>query len=321
MRSARLVVSGLVCSTALLCAGSAFSQNYPVRVVRILASEAGGTADMISRIIAQGISPNLGQPVIVENHGGGVISPELVAKAPPDGYTLLSYGNTFWLMPLMRSKMSYDPQKDFVPVTVAVKTPLVLLVHPSMPVKTVKDLIALAKAKPKDLNYSSAAIGTSSHLGTEMFKFLAHVNMVRIGYKGHASALNALVSGDTHLMFANVGPAMVQANSGRVRAIAVSSPQPSPLAPGLPTLAASGVPGYDAMQLSGLFAPAKTPDAIISRLNREIAQVMTRSDVKEKLFNAGLEPLAGSSDESAALIRSEVARYAKVVKAAGIRDE
>jgi tripartite-type tricarboxylate transporter receptor subunit TctC len=299
----------------------ASSQNYPNRVIRIVAAEAGGTGDVAARVIAQGLAGSLGQPVIVENRGGGVIAGEMVAKSAADGYTLLLYGNTFWFMPLMRSNMSYDPVKDFAPVTLAVSTPSVLVVHQSVAVTTVRELVALAKAKPGALNYSSAAAGTPNHLAAELFKSMAAINMVRVPYKGHASALNAVVAGEVQVMFPTVGLGMAQVKAGRLKALAVTSAEPTAQAPGVITMAAAGLPGYDAVLLMGIFAPAGTPAPIVGRLNREIVGQLERAEIKERLTNVGFDVVGSSPEQFGARIKSELAIIGKVIRDAGIRDE
>ena len=321
MSMIRLVMLAASAGGALMPINHALGQVYPNRVVRILTSEAGGGSDLAARVIAQGLSANLGQSFVVENRGGGVIAGEAVAKAAPDGHTLLLYGNTFWLLRLMRTHLSYDPIKDFLPITNAATTPTVLVVHPSLPVKSVKELVAMAKARPGELNYASAATGTTNHLAGEMFKFMAGVNIVRISFKGHASAFNATLGGETHLMFAIVGPAMAQAKAGKVRALAVTSAAPTALAPDLPTMAASGLPGFEVVFVAGIFAPAGTPAAIISKLHAEIVRVLERPENKERLRNVALETVGSTPEELAATIKAEMTAMGKVIKEAGIRDD
>ncbi len=309
--------------TLLFCAGAmaVSAQNYPTRSIRIVTAEAGGGSDLPARVVAQNLSPVLGHPVVVDNRGGVLVVGEIVAKAAPDGYTLLFFGNSLWTLPLMRSKMNYDAAKDFTPITLAIVTPTMLVVHPSLPVNSVKDLVALAKSKPGQLLYSSAAAGTGNHLAAELFKSMTGTDMVRVAYKGHPSALNAVVSGEVQVFFPIVGPGIAQVNAGKLKALAVTTSQPTPLAPGLPTVAASGLPGYASVFQAGLFAPTGTPAAIISRLNREAVQILKRTDVKERLLSMGMEALGSSPQEFAAAIKNEVAVMGKVIKDAGIRDE
>src|SRR5258705_522296 len=201
----------------------AVAQDYPTRTVRIVASEAGGGGDFIARLVAQGLTSSFGQQVVVDNRGGGVIAGDVVAKSPADGYTLLLYGNTLWLLPLMRKQVPYDPQRDFVPITLAGRAVNVLVVHPSLPVKSVKDLIALAHARPGQLNFSTAAPGTINHLAGELFNSMAKVNIVRVSYRGSPSAVTAVMSGEVQLMFASAAPVRPHIQAGRGRPLGVTT--------------------------------------------------------------------------------------------------
>ena len=290
---------------------------HPIsKPIRIVTGASGGSSDFTARLIAQGLTENLRQQVIVDNRGN--IDGELVAKAPPDGYTLLIDGASIWIGPLVQ-KTPYDPVRDFVPVTLAVSAPNVIVVHPSLPVKSVRELIALAKAQPGKLNYSSGGIGAASHLAAELFKSMAGVVIVNINYKGTGPALNALIAGEVQLMFANPAIASPHIKSERVRALAVTSLQPSPLMPDLPTVAAAGLPGFESVVIQGMFAPAGTPAALVNRLSREIVKVLNRPDVKERHFNTGVETVGSTPEELAAKIKSEMAKWGKVIKDAGIR--
>jgi tripartite-type tricarboxylate transporter receptor subunit TctC len=308
----------LAAATVLL-AGAACAQPYPAKVVRIQTTEAGGYPDSVARLIAQGLSASLGQQVIVENRA--IAAVDLVAKAPSDGYTLLFYTSVLWLAPYLRDGVTWDPLRDFAPVMLATNSPNIVVVHPSLPVKSVRDLIALAKARPGDLNYSTSSPGSGNHLAAELFRVMAGVNIVRINYKGTSSALNSLAGGEVQLGFPSAGSVMPHLRSGRMRALAVTSAQPSALAPELPTVAAAGLPGYEATAYNGLLAPAKTPPAIIARLNQEAVQVIRRAEVKERIFNGGGEVVAGTPDEFAATIRLEMAKWGKLIREAGIRGE
>ena len=303
----------------VLGAGMVFGQNYPNKPIRIVASAAGGSGDFAARLIAQGLSGVLSQQVVVDNRGG-VIPGEIVSKAPPDGYTLLIDAASFWIGPLLQ-ETPYDPVKDFAPVTLTDSAPNVLVVNPSLPVKSVKELIALAKARPGELNYGSSSTGSTPHLAAELFNMMAGVKIVRVPFKGSGPAVISLLGGQVQLMFATAGSVAPHVKSGRLRALAVASLQPSALAPGLPTIAASGVPGYEAVAFEGMFAPAKTPVAIIDRLNQEIVRVLNRAEVKERFFNAGVETVGSTPEEFAAAIKSNVAKWGKLIKDAGIRDE
>ena len=316
----RFIVSMFPVAMMVLVAGVASSQDYPNRPIRIFTGGVGGGTDIAARLVAQGISGPLGQQVIVENRPSN-IAPETVAKAPPDGYTLFLSGSNFWVEPLLQ-KVPYDPARDFSPIAGATTSPLVFVVHPSLPVKSVKELIALAKARPGALNYSSSVTGTSGHLAAELFKSMAGVDIVRIGYKSGGQSVIALVSGEVQVAFNPAGgTVMSQVKSGRLRALAVTSAQPSVLAPGLPTMAAAGLPGYESSAIQSVFAPAKTPEAIITRLNQEILRFLNAPETKERLINASVEAIGSTPEQLAATVKFEMAKWGKVIKDAGIRAE
>ena len=309
-------------SLALLLAlgATASAQNYPTKPVRIVASEAGGSGDFVARLVAQGLTTTFGQQVVVDNRGGGVVAGDAVAKSPPDGHTLLLYGNTFWLLPLMRKQIPYDPYRDFAPVTLAARAVNVLVVHPSLPVKSVKDLIALARARPGQLNFSSAAPGTMNHLAAELFKSMAKIDIVRVSYRGSASALTAVMSGEVQMMFAAAAPARPHVQGGRVKALAVSTATRSPSYPDLPTVAEAALPGFEAVSAHGVFVPAKTPDSIVARLHQEIVRVLQRPESRERLAAIGAEPVGSTPEQLAAEIKAEIARMGKVIREAGIQE-
>ena len=309
----------LATAAAFFCAGLAAAQPYPSKVVRIQTTEAGGYPDAVARLIAQGLSAALGQQVIVENRA--IAAVDVVAKAPPDGYTLLFYTSVLWLSPYLREGIGWDPVRDFAPVMLATNSPNIVVVHPSLPVKSMRELIALAKARPGELNYSTSSPGSGNHLAAELFRVMADVKVVRINYKGTGSALNSLASGEVQLSFPSAGSVMPHLRAGRMRALAVTSAQPSALAPDLPTVAAAGLPGYEATAYNGLLAPAKTPAAIIAKLNQEAVQIVRRADVRERIFNGGGEVVAGTPEEFAATIRLEMAKWGKLIRDAGIRGE
>ena len=298
-----------------LSAGPAFAQTYPSKPIRIVTSPAGGGNDLPARLIARALSAPLGQQLIVDNRPTVLIA-DLVAKAPPDGHTLLVTGSAHWIGPLVE-KVTYDPIKDFAPITLIDRAPSVLVVHPSMPIKTVRQLIALAKSKPGELNFSVGGPGTSNFLGAILFNHMAGVNIVRIPYKGTGPALAAVMSGEVHAMFGSAGGAMPHVKSGRLRALAVGSAEPSGLTPGLPTLAASGVPGFVSEALHALFATAGTPPAIVARLNQEVVRYLQSAEAKDVFLKSGVETAPGSPDDLTALMKSEIARVDKALKAAG----
>jgi tripartite-type tricarboxylate transporter receptor subunit TctC len=307
-------------SIVLVCGVTvAHGQNYPLKPVRIVTGGVGGGADLISRLIAQGISEPLGQPVIVDNRGSGVVPGEIVAKAAPDGYTLLVTSGLLWIGPFIEPNVPYDPIRDFAPVSWTNKQPNVLVVHPSLPVKAVKDLIALAMSKPGALNYSTGATGSSSHLAPELFKAMTKVNMVRIPYKSGASEISDLIGGQVQLTFGTPATFMPHIKSGKVRAVAVASAEPSALFPGLPTISSSGVPGYESGVITGIFATGRTPEPIINRLNSEIVRHFTAPDTKQRLLNWGVEAVGSTPAEFSAAIKGDMAKWGKLIKEAGIR--
>lgn len=305
----------------IAAATASMAQDYPVKPIRIVTAEAGGGSDFVSRIIGQGLSTSWGKPVVVDNRGGGVVAGEIVSRAPADGYTLLYYGSTLWLLPLIRKEVPYNTARDFTPVIQAVSTPAVLVVHPGVPAKSVQELIALAKAAPGKLNYASAALGTATHMSAELFKYMAGVNIVRVPYKGTGTALNDLLGGQVQMMFAVAASVALHVKSGKLRGLAVTTARPSAAFPDLPTIAAAGVPGYESIQFSGLLAPARTPRPIIVKLNAEIRRVLLAPESKERLASSGVEVVASSPEQFSASMKADVARFGKVIRSAGIREE
>ena len=294
------------------------AQGCPTKPVRFVTSEPGCGNDIVARVLAEGLTASLGQRVIVDNRG--IVAAEIAKNASPDGYTLLVYGANIWLLPYLRERVAWDPLRDFAPITIAVQLPNVLVVHPTVPVKTTREFIDYARTRPGKLDYAAGTIGVSPHLAAELFKSMTALDLVRVPYKGGGPALNGLIAGETQVMFPNVGSVMTHMKSGRVRALGVSSAQPSALAPGLPTIA-SVVPGYEFVAVICLYAPAKTPRAIVEQLNREAARVLKAPDVKERLFNAGNEVVANSAAEFAAYMKADMQKMGKVIKDAGIRAE
>ena len=312
-----------ICTAIVFAAGAVCAQDYPSRPVRIVTAATGGGANLAARIIAQGISGPLGQQVITDNRGGsgGIVGGELVAKAPPDGYTLLLYGNTIWLAPFMREKTPYDPVRDFAPISLAINSPSMLVVNPALPVKNVRELIALARARPGALNYGTSGNGSTSHLAGELFKAMAGINIVRVNYKGAAPAFTDVVAGNVQITFGSAVLVNPHLKTGKLKALGITGAQRSTLFPGLPTVAESGLPGYEADAAYGFFAPARTPTAIITRLYDEMARYLKTADAKEKLTTAGMEPVASSPEQFAAIIKSDMAKWGKIIKDAGIAEE
>jgi len=313
-------IAGAMLGASLLIAGTglACAQDYPYKPIRIVTGGAGGGTDQASRLIAQGMSGNLGISVLVDNRSG-ILGSELVAKSSGDGYTIMLSGSNLWLAPFLQDKVPYDPVADFSPITLAVSAPNILVVHPSVPAHSVKELISLAKARPGVLNYASVGTGGSNHIAAELFKSLSGVDMVRISYKAGGIAFGELIAGQVQVMFATMGGSTQYVKAGRLRALAVTTAQPSPLVPGLATVANSGLPGYEAATIQGIFAPVKTPAAIINTLNQEIVRVLNKPDIREKFNNVGVETVGSSATLLAATVKSEMTRLGKVIQAARIR--
>jgi len=307
----------LLAALCALAASAVCAQDYPNRPIRFVTAAAGGGNDFSARLIAQGLTERLGQQVVVDNRGGAHVPQNLVAKAAPDGYTILSQNNTVWIAPLLE-KTAYDHFRELAPITLTARAPNILVVYPAFPANSVKELIAAAKAAPGEINYASGVVGSSNHVAGELFKAMAGVNLMRIGYRGTGPALIDVMSGEVKVMFSTVTSSWVHVKVGRLKALAVTSAEPSPLAPGLPTIAASGVPGYASEAIYGVWAPANTPAAIVSRLNQEIVKVLATPQIRDRFLNTGAEVVASSSQVFAAEIRSESARLDKVFKSAGI---
>ncbi len=302
----------------------AAAQSYPSKPVRLLVPyPPGGPVDNIGRILAQALSPNLAQNVIVENRSGtgGSLGAEQVARSAPDGYTML-IGNSgpMTVNPVLRQDLNYNPRTDFAPVTWLTSAQMVLVVHPSLPVRSVKELVALARANPGALNYGSAGVGNLTHLGMELLQSMAKVKMNHVPYKGVAPAYVDLMSGEIAVMFGNVSGPLAYIQAGRMRAIAVTSSKPSPVLPRVPRVA-DAYPGFDLVTWMGIFLPAGTPEAIRNKLRGEFVKVLQLKDVQERLVALGNEVVAGSGEELAALLDRELKLYAKVIKSAGIQPQ
>ncbi len=313
-----VVVSSLAIVIPYACVSA---QGYPNKPVRIVTSGVGGGNDFAARLIAQGLAGPLGQQVIVDNRSSGVIPGQLVSQATPDGHVLLLASSSLWIRTLLQENLPYDAVKDFSPVTLVGVIPNLLVVHPSLPVGSVTDLIALAKTRPGELNYGSGGTGSSAHVAAELFKAMASVDIVRVPYKSGASEMTDLLSGQVQVMFAMTTTVIAYVKSGRLRALAITSQRPSALLPGLPTVAASGVPGYQADAMQALFAPAKTATTVVDRLNREVSVLLGRVDIKQKFLNVGAEAITSSPGELAAAMRREIGQLSQVFKHAGIRAE
>jgi tripartite-type tricarboxylate transporter receptor subunit TctC len=314
----------LAALTALLAVDHAAAQStYPNRLVRIIVGFTPGTApDVAARILAVKFAENWGVPVNVENitGAGSNIATERVAKSPPDGYTLLMGGNpSLVISPSLYDKLPYDPVKDFAPILQVFVAANVLTVPLDVPAKTVQDLVALAKAQPGKLTYGHAGIGTSQHLAAELFKYMAHVDITPVAYRGTTAMLPDLLAGRLTMSFANIVNVVPLAREGKLRAFAVTSLKRSTLAPDLPTMAESGYPGFEAVPWFGLLAPAETSPDVIEKLHRETVKVLAMPDVRKQFAETGLEPIANSPAEFAAAIKNETPQWAKVIKDAGIK--
>jgi tripartite-type tricarboxylate transporter receptor subunit TctC len=304
-------ILSLVCSTVY----GAGDERYPVRAIRIIVPFApGGGADILARLVGVKLSEAWGQPVVVDNRAGGstVIGTDAVAKAPPDGYTLLITTVNFTVNPILFSKLPFDPIRDFEPLSLIAFAPNILVVHPSLPVKSVKQLIALAKTKPGQINYGSSGNGGTGHLAMEMLKQLAGIDLVHIPYKGASPSLTAVVSGEVSVLIGNLIPAGPQIKAGRLRALAVTSRNRSSIMPDVPTIAESGVPGFDATGWFGAFAPAGTPSAIIQKLSAEMGRAVKAKEIRDNIASQGADPVGNSDKEFAAFVRADIEKWKKI---------
>ena len=317
-----LVLCGFIAAGSLAYAADA---AYPVRPIRMVIPFAPGASnDITARLIAPRLSDALGQSVVVDNRGGagGVLGADLVAKAQPDGYTvLMGSPGPLTVNPVLIPNLSYQPKRDFVPITLLAIVPSILEVNPALPAKSVQELIALARAAPGKLNYASAGVGSVPHLAGELFKLLAKVNLTHIPYKGSSPAITDLMGGQVSMFFDNMASAVPYVKAGRLRALAITSPQRSAVMPELPTMSEAGVPGYEAYSWNGLVAPAGTPQAVVNRLAKEIAAVLALPDIREKMKGLGAEVVGNSPAEFAVFMDKETAKWGRVVREANIKPE
>jgi len=322
----RRAALSLAATLAILAPHAAAAADaYPAKPVRfVVAFPPGGGTDIIARSIAQKLTERIAQQVVVDNRpgAGGNIGTDIVAKSAPDGYTMLmGSAGPLAINASLFGKMPFDPIKDLAPVTLAASTPNVLVVHPSLRAATVKELIALAKARPGEINFASSGHGTPAHLAGELFNSMAGVKMVHVPYKGAAPALADLLGGQVQLMFSTMPPALPHVKDGKLRALAVTSAKRSPAAPDLPTLDEIALPGFEANTWHGVVVPAGTPATIVARLNREIVAILHLPEVVERLSGQGAEPVGSTPEEFAAYIRSETLKWAKVVRDSGAKAE
>jgi len=304
-------------------AALAHAQAWPSKPIKwIVPFAPGGTTDILARTVAEKLAPVLGQPVVIENKpgAGGGVGAEFTAKAAPDGYTIMGGTiSTHAINASLYNKLPYDPVKDFVAITLIARVPNMLVVNPAIPASNVKELIALLKANPGKYSFASSGNGTSQHLSGELFKSMAGVEMQHIPYKGSPPALQDVMGGQVTMTFDNITTAWPLAKAGKLRALAVTTATRSAIAPDVPTLAESGLPGFEVGSWQGVFAPAGTPPEIVKRLNVEIVKILNLPDVKEKLTGLGAEPVGNSSEEFSAMVKAEVVKWADVVKKSGAR--
>ena len=320
MSISRVAVGMFSVGLLVLAAGVASGQAYPNKPLRICIAGVGGGAEIIGRLVAAGISGPMGQNVIVDARGAALVATEITAKSAPDGYTLLFIAGNLWSTPLIQ-KVSYDAVKDFSPISLVTSSPSVLVVHPSVPVKSTKELIALAKAKPGEINFPIGAPGANTHIAAELFKAMAGINLVMVPYKTNGAAFNAVLAGEVQMMFAGATGTEQYLKSGKVRGLGVTTAQPSALFPGLPTVASAGLPGFESATLMSVFAPAKTPVAIVRRLNEEIVRFANMPDTKARFLSLGLEAVGSSQEQLAAKMKSEIVRLTKLYKDIGLSAE
>jgi tripartite-type tricarboxylate transporter receptor subunit TctC len=323
MNARGVALLSAICAATLAAAAQA-AETYPARPIRVIVPQsAGGSTDLAARMVTQRLDDVLKQPVVVDNRpgAGSINGTDIVAKAAPDGYTLLAVAASFTITPSLRKRLPFDPGKDFVPITQLVILPHVLVVHPSVPAKNVKELIALAKSKPGELNCASSGVGTSTHLAVEQFMYMTGTRMAVIPYKGGAPGIVALLGGQVQLYFATISTSLPHIKSGKLRALAVTSAKRSTAAPEFPTIAEAGVPGYEHSSWVGVLAPVKTPRAVIDKLNREMVNIVQSPDVKAAFLRDGLESVGDTPEEFGKIIRAELAKWSKLVKAAGIQPE
>jgi len=316
---------GVALLLALLVSQAALAQAWPNRPVRFLVPFAAGAGinDIMARLVGQHLGAGLGQPVVIENRAGagGIAGTEAAAKAAPDGYTFLMTNVSLVTSAYLYSRLPYDPQKDFVPVSLVATSPLMLVVHPSVAAKSVQELIALAKANPGRLNFGSGGVGSTPHLSVELFKSAAGIDAVHVPYKGGAPALNDLISGQLSFMIENVPGTMPFVKGGKLRALAITSAQRSLLEPALPTMAESGVRDYEVVGWQGLFGVAGTPPDIVVRLQAEVGKVLRLPEVRERLAALGAEPIGSTPAEFGAFVRAENARWGRIIREKGMRSD
>lgn len=306
-------------------ARTAFAQAWPDRPIRIVVPfpAGAGVLDIMARLLSAHLGPALGQQIIIDNRpgAGGTIGADVVAKAPPDGYTMLMGNPSLVVNPFLMAKMPYDPMTDFIPLTLVNTAPLLLVAHPSLPANSVAELIALAKAKPGQLNYGSGGVGSTPFLATELFRSMANIDVTHVPYRGGAPALADLVGGQLSFMIENMPGTLPMVKSGKLKALGVTTDHRAALAPEIPTIAESGLPGYEVVGWNGLFLAKDTPPAIAGKLYDEVAKALKSADVKEQMAALGAEPGGNTPAEFTAFVRAESARWGKIIQDKGIKPE
>jgi len=315
LRLALLFVSALVAGSG----ANGAARPYPEKPVRIVTSEPGSGNDLTSRILAHELTISVGQNFIVDNRG--IMAGEIAAKSPPDGYNLVCYGSPLWLAPFLRSSVAYDPVRNLTPVILATTSPNIVVVHPAVAVKSIHELVAAATARPGELNYASGSAGSSSHLAGELFKSMAQVDILRVAYRGTGPALNALLAAQVHIMFSIAASALPFIQTGKLKGLAVTSAKRSALAPGLPTVAESGLPGYEATSIQGIFAAGGTPAAVVHLLNSEMKRALQKPEIKARLFNSGVETVGSTPEELRVTVKTEMDKLGKLIVEKGIRND
>jgi len=323
IHESRFLLCGALLLGAQLAAGTCAAQGYPTKPVRFLVGfPPGGTNDILARALAPKLSEYLGQPVVIENRGGAstAIATELAARSAPDGYTILLNAAGHATNPALM-KLNFDSIRDFAFITLVAESQNLLVLHPSVPARTVKDLIAVSKRRPGEINYGSSGMGTTPHLSAELFQNMTGAKWVHIPYKGSGIGLTALLAGEISLYFANVPSVIRHVQAGKLRPIALSGPKRTAAVPGIPTVAESGLPGFEVTSWFGVSAPARTPRPIVDRLNGDIVRALNTPDLRERLLGMGADPVGNTPEQYTAFVQNEIVKWGKVIKAAGIKGE
>jgi tripartite-type tricarboxylate transporter receptor subunit TctC len=325
MQTRSMLYGAVILALTTLVPDMVLGQAYPTRPIHLVvpSSAGAGVTDIMARLVGQRLSAGIGQQVVIDNRPGasGILGAEVVSRAEPDGYTLLIANVSLVVNPYLYPRMPYDPLKDFVPVTMVNSAPLLLVVHPSIAAKSVTELISYAKSHPGQLNYGSGGLGSTPFLAAELFKSLSGIDVVHVPYKGGSPAISALIGGQLSFMIENMPGTMPYARAGNLRALAITSPQRSQLAPDLPTMAEAGVPGYEMSGWNGIFAVKGTPPEIVMKLYSEVAKVLHDPEVRQELATLGAEPVGDTPEEFGAFLKADMARWGRIIQEKGIRSD